>query len=149
MRYLILIITLSSLTFAQGYAERFDTAWRLIDERYWDTKRLPVDWNEMRSKYEPDALAAKDDDAFYSVIERMYDEIGDNHSTFVPPDKVTEIRLEYGDLPCLGVFSQSGEQLGNVSFELLELGIGYINLPDLASENVAANLRRAVQTSWK
>jgi carboxyl-terminal processing protease len=146
----LILFTLYSLLFtfapAQNYAERFDTAWRLIDERYWDIKRLPVDWNEMRSKYEADALAAENDEAFYSVVEAMYDEIGDNHSVFVSPDKVQEIRLEYGDLPCLGVFSQSGEQLGNVSFEMLETNIGYINLPDLASENVAANLRQAVQS---
>jgi carboxyl-terminal processing protease len=136
---------LFTFAFAQDYAKRFDTAWRLIDERYWDIKRLSVDWNEMKTKYEPDALAATDDDEFYAVIKQMYDEIGDNHSTFVPPSKVAEIRLEYGDLPCLGVFSQSGEGLGNVNFEMLEPNIGYIKLPDLASDNVAANLRSAVQ----
>jgi carboxyl-terminal processing protease len=140
-------LLLFTFTFAQDYAKRFDTAWRLIDERYWDVKRLSIDWNEMKTKYEPDALAAKDDTEFYGVIEKMYDEIGDNHSTFVPPDKVAEIRLEYGDLPCLGVFSQSSQEtLGNVSFEMLEVNIGYIKLPDLASDNVAANLRSAVQT---
>lgn len=148
LRLLFLLLTfyLLPFAFAQDYAERFDTAWRLIDERYWDVKRLPVDWNEMRSKYEPDALAAKDDVEFYSVIEKMYDEIGDNHSTFVPPDKVEEIRLEYGDLPCLGVFSQSEQtKLGHVSFEMKENNIGYIKLPDLASDYVAANLRSAVK----
>ncbi len=146
MRYLLLAVFLLSFSFAQDYAARFDTAWRLIDERYWDTKRLPVDWNDMRVKYEPDALAAKDDDEFFSVIEKMYDEIGDHHSVFVPPEKVMEIRMEYGDLPCLGVFSQAGqEHLGHVSFEMKENNIGYIKFPDLASDNVAANLRSAVQ----
>jgi carboxyl-terminal processing protease len=145
-RFLISLVFCLSFGFAQDYAERFDTAWRLIDERYWDVTRLPVDWDEMRTKYEPDALAATNDEEFYSVIEEMYDELGDNHSTFVPPDKVEEIRAEYGDLPCLGVFSQSSQAFGNVSFELLENNIGYIKLPDLASTNVAANLRSAVQS---
>jgi carboxyl-terminal processing protease len=145
-RFLISLVFCLSFGFAQDYAERFDTAWRLIDERYWDVTRLPVDWDEMRTKYEPDALAATNDEEFYSVIEKMYDELGDNHSTFVPPDKVEEIRAEYGDLPCLGVFSQSSQAFGNVSFELLENNIGYIKLPDLASTNVAANLRSAVQS---
>jgi carboxyl-terminal processing protease len=146
-RFLITLVLCLPLSFAQDYAERFDTAWRLVNERYWDVKRLPVNWDEVREKYEPDALTAKDDNEFFAVIEKMYDELGDNHSTFVPPDKVEEIRMEYGDLPCLGVFSQSNqEQIGNVSFELLETNIGYIKLPDLASDNVAANLRSAVQT---
>jgi carboxyl-terminal processing protease len=145
-RFLTTLIFCLPFVFAQDYAQRFDTAWRLVHERYWDVTRLPVNWDDMRTKYEPDALAAKTDDAFYSVVEKMYDELGDNHSTFVPPDKVTEIRMEYGDLPCLGVFSQSSqEHLGHVSFELLENNIGYIKLPDLASDNVAANLRSAVQ----
>jgi carboxyl-terminal processing protease len=143
--FFTLLVCLSTLAFAQDYAERFDTAWRLVNERYWDVTRLPVNWEEMRTKYEPDALAAKDDDEFYSVLEHMYDELGDNHSVFVPPSKVEEIRMEYGDLPCLGVFSQKGEQLGNISFELIEGNIGYIKLPDLASGNVGGNLRTAVQ----
>lgn len=142
----MILALLLPFTYAQDYAERFDTAWRLVNERYWDVKRLSVNWDEVREKYGPDAVAAKDDSEFFAVIERMYDELGDNHSTFVPPDKVEEIRMEYGDLPCLGVFSQSNqEQLGNVSFEMLEINIGYIKLPDLASDNVAANLRSAVQ----
>jgi carboxyl-terminal processing protease len=146
-RFLIILVLCLPLSFAQDYAERFDTAWRLVNERYWDVKRLPVNWDEVREKYEPDALTARDDNEFFAVIEKMYDELGDNHSTFVPPDKVEEIRMEYGDLPCLGVFSQSNqEQIGNVGFELLETNIGYIKLPDLASDNVAANLRSAVQT---
>jgi carboxyl-terminal processing protease len=146
-RFLITLVLCLPLSFAQDYAERFDTAWRLVNERYWDVKRLPVNWDEVREKYEPDALTARDDNEFFAVIEKMYDELGDNHSTFVPPDKVEEIRMEYGDLPCLGVFSQSNqEQIGNVGFELLETNIGYIKLPDLASDNVAANLRSAVQT---
>ncbi|MGL4610116.1 MAG: S41 family peptidase [Trueperaceae bacterium] len=129
-----------------NYAERFDTAWRLVNERHWDVTKLPVDWDEMREKYEEDALAAKDDAAFFAIVEKMYDEVGDNHSTFVPPHKVAEIRSSYGDLPCLGVFSQSDKQnLGDIEFELLENNIGYINLPDLASTNVAINLRSAVQ----
>ena len=145
-RFLITLVLCLSFAFAQDYAERFDTAWRLVNERYWDVERLPINWDEMREKYEPDALAAKDDNEFFGVVEKMYDELGDNHSTFVPPNKVEEIRMEYGDLPCLGVFSQSNlEELGNVSFELLETNIGYIKLPDLASNNVAANLRDAVQ----
>jgi carboxyl-terminal processing protease len=145
-RFLITLLLFLSFAFAQDYAERFDTAWRLVNERYWDVKRLPVNWDDMREKYEADAIAAKDDNEFFAIVEKMYDELGDNHSTFVPPDKVEEIRMEYGDLPCLGVFSQSSQDhLGHVSFEILENNIGYIKLPDLASDNVAANLRTAVQ----
>ena len=66
----------------------------------------------------------------------MYEELGDNHSVFVPPNRVEEIRNEYGDLPCLGVFGQviepqGTEQRGRVSYKLLDDNVGYIRVPDL------------------
>ena len=141
-----LLLTLG-LTCAQDYESRFDTAWRLVAERYWDLADLGVDWDEVRTEFEPEALAATDDAAFYGVLERMYDQIGDNHSVFVPPQKVAKIRNQYGDLPCLGVFAQAQmpKQLGNVEFELMDGAVGYIRLPDLASDNVAGNVRQAVK----
>lgn len=146
-----------SLTCAQDYTNRFDTAWRLVAERYWNLADLQVDWDEVRAEFEPAALAAEDDAAFYKVLEKMYDEIGDHHSVFVPPQKVADIRSQYGDLPCLGVFARAGlghtasaqieavKRLGHVEFELLDGSVGYIRLPDLASDNVAGNVRQAVK----
>ena len=132
----------------QDYATRFNNAWQLVEERYWDPTFEGVDWDAVRLEYEPQALAAKNDRAFYGVLESMYGELGDNHSVFVPPDRVEEIRLEYGDLPCLGVFgSVQGSQgnRGKVSFELLDAGVGYLRVPDLATPGTSQNLRRAVQ----
>ncbi len=147
------------------YAKRFDTAWRLVSERYWDREGLAEVWEEARATYEPQALAAEDDEAFFAVLEEMYNLIGDNHSTFVPPAKVEQIRLKYGDLACLGVFSQSdidedvevervqhspeyaGEltYLGNIGYYLLPENYGYISLPDLATDFTSSNLRTAVK----
>ena len=198
---LICLLVLSAAA-AQSYAERFDTAWRLVDERYWDLTRLPVDWDEIRVRYERRALAITDDDAytvklgdtlsaialhyygsagrsaymriaernalddpdlirvgqqlvipgspdeaFFAVLEEMYDLLGDSHSVFVPPAQVAEIRRSYGDLPCLGVFSQrSGtERIGNVSYRLLEGQIGYLQIPDMATTGVAQWAREAIQ----
>ncbi|CAN5892527.1 hypothetical protein BH24DEI2_BH24DEI2_09400 [soil metagenome] len=154
-RFFILLGTLLALgtglaqNDTQDYASRFDTAWRLVAERYWDLADLGLDWNEVRTEFEPQALAATDDAAFYGVLEAMYNRIGDSHSVFVPPQKVEKIRAQYGDLPCLGVFAQSQsnpDRLGNIEFELVDGQVGYIRLPDLASDNVARNVRQAVKT---
>lgn len=129
-----------------GYGQRFDVAWRLVDQRYWDVGGLKIDWQAMRREYRPQALAAGDDEAFYAVLERMYARIGDDHSVFVPPQRVAEIHREYGDLPCLGVFgmaSAAGSE-GHVSYRMLDDGIGVIRLPDLASDGVAGAVRTAV-----
>ena len=134
------------------YEARFDTAWRLVEERYWDRNFGGTDWNEIRSAYEPRALAAENERAFYGVLSEMYEELADNHSVFVPPNRVDQIRAEYGDLPCLGVFGgvfaqvlepDGTEQRGRVSYTLLENDIGYVRVPDLVG--TAGDLRSAVQ----
>lgn len=144
-------MALTSLGSAQDSADferRFDTAWRLVEERYWDRNFNGQDWNALRGEYEPKALAANDETAFYSVIAAMYEKLGDNHSVFVPPSRVEQIRAEYGDLPCLGVFAQvlepeGTEQRGRVSYKLLENNIGYLRVPDLVG--TAGDLRAAVR----
>lgn len=150
VRILLLLacLALGGATFAQqGFEARFDQAWRLVAERYWRIERLPVDWDAVREAYRPRALAATDEDAFYDVLTEMYDELGDDHSVFVSPARVAEIRAAYGDLPCLGVFGQTGAASSSgVSSELLKRTVGYIGLPDLASPGVAAAVRAAVRS---
>lgn len=145
LRILTTCMLLLSLGLAQSqnYAQRFETAWKLVHDRYWDLSRIPVDWNEVKSKYINNAINATDDKSFFAVIEKMYEEIGDNHSVFVPPEKVEAIRLEYGDLPCLGVFGQRGGNQTQVTYEMLEHNIGYIKVPVLV--DTASKLRKAVQ----
>lgn len=131
---------------SQDYAARFDTAWQLVAERYWDAGYGGADWHALKAEYRPKALAAPNERAFYRVLETLYDKLGDNHSTFVPPDKVEEIRRAYGDLPCLGVFglAQRGERLGHIRYRL-EGSVGVLRVPDLATTGTAQNVREAVQ----
>ena len=149
MNYLLslLLVLVTASALAQDYATRFEAAWQLVSERYyWQGDSAKAAWDELKLEYEPQALAAQSETDFYRTLEKMYDELGDNHSVFVPPERVNDIREQYGDLPCLGVFAQAkpGNSYGHVSFELLEDDIGYIRLPDLASSNSAVNVRRAV-----
>jgi carboxyl-terminal processing protease len=143
LRIILGLIALAPLSLAQTYAERFETAWKLVNDRYWDISRIPVNWNDIKNKYQQKATTANSDEAFFNIIENMYQEIGDNHSIFVPPDKVEEIRLEYGDLPCLGVFGQNGGSQTYVEYEMLKKTIGYIKVPVLV--DTASQLRHAVQ----
>lgn len=137
---------------AADYASRFDTAWELVAERYWDEAYGGADWQALRLSYRPRAVAAESETDFYRVLEQLYSELGDRHSTFVPPAKVEEIRATYGDLPCLGVFGstlsvqhgQVGQRLGHVRYTLDET-VGVLTLPNLATTGVSSDLRRAVQ----
>lgn len=160
------------------YEERFERAWRLVDERYWGLDRTGLDWVAVGDEYRPQALAAADDDAFYAVLERMYEELADDHSVYVPPARVAEIAELYGSLPCVALFSSlprgddvlarlaqpyaaplsltalgrgqslpdltGGGRLANVTYGLTDEGVGYLRVPDLASDGVAGAVRRAV-----
>ncbi len=160
-----LILLLAALSLGAGGAQatfesRFDTVWRLVDERYWDLSSLAVDWAEVGERYRPLALSAADDDAFFAVLEDMVEEIGDDHSVFVPPARVEEIRRLYGDLPCLGVFGLGAtssaahdvlvpdplERSGPIGYALLDEGIGYLRIADLVSGGTAEGVRDAVNT---
>jgi carboxyl-terminal processing protease len=145
---------------AQGRAAddpRFATAWRLVAERYWDLERSAVDWPsafaEFGDRPAPDAAAVD------AAIEALYEAIGDDHSRYVPADRVAAERATYGDLPCIAVFGRSSgpagavappgapgrlRAAGPVSFGRWPDGIGYLRLDDLVQPGVAEGLRRAV-----
>lgn len=149
--------------------DRFDSAWRLVDERYWDLASLEVDWQEVGDRYRARMSEVDDEDGLYDLLEEMYDEIGDDHSVFVRPSRVDEIRRLYGDLPCLAVFDAQAstggayrlsrvglaldpddvvtDAIGVVAYGMTDAGgaaVGYVRLPDLATDGVAAAVRQAV-----
>lgn len=148
----------------EDFQARFEQAWRLVDERYWG---LDTDmWQAVRGEFAPQAANASDEAAFYAVLETMYEQLNDDHSVFVPPERVEEIRQQYGDLPCLGVFSYAQSPTWNdgdgelwqqlerresypsgvrsgVSNQLGQ-AVAYIDIPDLATGGIARDVRRAV-----
>ena len=152
---------------------RFDSAWSLVAERYWDVDSLPVDWDEVGERYHAELTSIRYEDELYALLEAMYEEIGDDHSVFVPPSRVAEIRQQFGDLPCVAVFGSSASaplaplspalgsifasadllartelsRLGNVDFGVIDEGagrVGYLKLPDLASDGTVGALREAI-----
>ena len=157
-RPLVLVLaSLVGLAAAAGFEARFDVAWRLVEERYWDLSQMAVDWDEAHARYLPAVREVEDDDGLYTLLEAMYEEIGDDHTVFVRPSRVAEFRERYGDLPCLGVFSiGQGHDLqrldppktltwaGPVGYAMLADGSGYLRLEDLVQADTASGVRNAV-----
>lgn len=161
---LLALLTVSLPTFAvaeSSFADRFEVAWRLVDERYFQIERTGVDWAEVRVEYEPSAVNAASEEEFYDLLTRMYEELADDHSVFIPPDKVAELTETYGQLPCVAYFATSElpptlisyataptltneQKVANVTFGLTPQQVGYLRVPDLASAGVAIAVRRAV-----
>lgn len=124
---------------------RFDRVWRLVDERYWDLDGLEVDWSEVRDRFAPRARAATDDAALHAVLGEMVALLDDDHSRYVAPDEVERVRELYGDLPCIGVFSQADASRGAsgpVRWRL-ERGLGVIRVEDLARAGTSSGVRAA------
>ena len=72
------------LTVAQR-EEAFDFVWSTINERYHDPALNGVDWSAAGRRYRPLALAAKDDEAFWNVVDRMTGELRDAHTRVESP----------------------------------------------------------------
>ena len=166
----ILLSTLPSLAQddQNNFAERFDVAWHLVDDRYWDKSVMAKDWDEVYEEYSAQLADVSSEEEFYALLEAMYQEIGDKHSNYLSPEQAAEIRKAYGDLPCLVYLGQSdddipedmgailayGEDAGvlndlysrnNVAYQLLENDIGYIRLADLATLHTPSYVRDAVE----
>jgi carboxyl-terminal processing protease len=77
-----------------GAADRqraFEFVWGTINERYYDPKLNGVDWNAARARYEPLALSAPNDDAFWETLDRMTGELKDAHTRVESPKRAEQI----------------------------------------------------------
>jgi carboxyl-terminal processing protease len=62
-----------------------DAAWKLVRDKHYDKTLGGVDWNAVRAKYEPLALGAPSEAAFYRVLNQMIGELGQSHMLIVGP----------------------------------------------------------------
>lgn len=73
---------------AEARLRALDFVWDTIDRHYYDAALNGVDWKSVRERYRPLALAAKDDDAFWDVLDRMTGELRDAHTRVDSPKSV-------------------------------------------------------------
>ncbi len=62
-----------------------DAAWKTVRDKHYDKTLGGVDWNAVRAKYEPLALGAPSEAAFYRVLNQMIGELGQSHMLIVGP----------------------------------------------------------------
>lgn len=63
----------------------FDIVWRTVRDSHYDPKLNGVNWVAVRAKYLPQADNAKDQGAFYSVLNAMLGELKQSHLGAIPP----------------------------------------------------------------
>jgi carboxyl-terminal processing protease len=62
-----------------------DAAWRTVRDKHYDKTLGGLDWTATRAKYEPLALAAPSEQAFYRVLNQMIGELGQSHMMVTGP----------------------------------------------------------------
>jgi carboxyl-terminal processing protease len=71
-----------------------DAAWRTVRDKHFDRTLGGLDWNAVRAKYEPLALGAPGDAAFYRVLNQMIGELGQSHMMITGPGAEDEVDAE-------------------------------------------------------
>jgi len=62
-----------------------DAAWRTVRDKHYDKTLGGLDWTATRAKYEPMALGAPSEPAFYRVVNQMIGELGQSHMLVTGP----------------------------------------------------------------
>jgi carboxyl-terminal processing protease len=71
-----------------------DAAWRTVRDKHYDKTLGGLDWNAVRARQEPLALAAPSEAAFYRVLNQMLGEVGQSHMMITGPGAEDEDDLE-------------------------------------------------------
>jgi carboxyl-terminal processing protease len=79
---------------AQQREAAFDFVWNTVNERYHDPALNGADWAGAGRRYRPLALAAKDDEAFWDILDKMTGELHDAHTRV---DSPTRVQLRHRD----------------------------------------------------
>jgi carboxyl-terminal processing protease len=94
---------------ADQKAQRFailDAAWTTVRDKHYDKTLGGVDWKAVRAKYEPVALGAPSEAAFYRALNQMIGELGQSHMTITGPGAEDEDDIE--ELAAPGESASSG-----------------------------------------
>jgi len=85
---------LGSLVLAQdtqAFTLRFEQAWRLVKERYYDTGFNGVDWEAVGETYRLKLREVRDWDGLYRLLDKMYGELRDDHSRVLSPEQARRL----------------------------------------------------------
>ncbi|MCS6625430.1 S41 family peptidase [Roseibacterium beibuensis] len=73
---------------SEANARVFDAVWRRVDRNYYDPARTGAEWDAMRVRYRPQAMAAAGESDLYAILNQMLASLEDGHATALPPTLV-------------------------------------------------------------
>lgn len=100
VRWFVLGICLSfalAQELSNPFAVRLEQAWKLVKERYYDVNFRGHDWEQIGQQYRAKLADIRDWDGLYNLLDAMYGELGDDHSTVLSP---ATAKLYLSGSPC-------------------------------------------------
>ncbi len=91
----------------------FDAAWTAVRDKDFDKTLAGVDWEAMRAKYRPLALAAPDEPTFYRLLNQMLGALDQSHLEVHGPGDEADAQVE-----------ESAQARPPGSAEVIEVGMG-------------------------
>ena len=67
-------------------AQKFDEAWQILNERFYDANFHGVDWDAMKKKYRPLAIEAATTEDFNNIVKLLLGELNASHLGIYGPD---------------------------------------------------------------
>lgn len=83
----LLVLLATSQAASPAQEERFEQAYRLVNEYYWDLSSTGKDWPAIGEKYRLRLTEVSTWDELYKLLAQMYGELGDSHSTVLGPEQ--------------------------------------------------------------
>ncbi len=87
----LVFITAVSCTTKYNNMQSFETVWQTINDKHIDPTFGGLDWSEVHDQYQPQIAAAKNEEEFYLLINKMLFELNISHAGVVPPDDLGQI----------------------------------------------------------
>jgi len=88
---ILLLVTVVSCATKYKNMKSFETVWQTINEKHIDPTFNGLDWSEVHDRYQAQIAAAKNEEEFYLLINKMLFELNISHIGVVPPDDLGQI----------------------------------------------------------
>lgn len=119
----------------------FDALWTAVDQHYCFFDEKDVDWQSVRTKYEPLVSDNLTSTQFFGVCADMLSELRDGHTNLSSGFETSYYRNWWSDYPQnydARLVEQSYlnfeyKQLGNVVYGRLRSNVGYVHIPSFSS----------------
>ena len=88
---ILVFITTVSCTTKFRNMQSFEIVWQTINDKHIDPTFGGLDWPEAHDRYQPQIAAAKNEEEFYLLVNKMLFELNISHLAVVPPDDLGQI----------------------------------------------------------